>query len=76
VNVIPIGDWPGIVMVIIPGVVIIPCTIIDTTSIGIGMNITRSISYVDYRWGGFIDVDILHIVNRGFGWNLLHFIGN
>ena len=60
----------------VPGLVIIPSTIIDTTPIGIGMNITRGITYVDHRWGSFIDVDILHIVNRGFGWNLLHFFGN
>jgi len=76
VNAISVSNRPGIVIVRIPGVVIIPCAIIYTTPIGIGMHITRGITYIDHRRGGFIDVDILHIVNRGFGWNLLHFFGN
>ena len=61
---VSVGNRTRIIIGPIPGLVIISSSIIDTSTVGIGIYVTGRITNIDHLGCGVVDIDILNIVYR------------
>ena len=71
----PPGHWSWIIDMCVPWIIIVSCSIDYYSTVYITMRIPGQVTYIYYLGGRLIYVGIFYIVNRRFGWQVIHLIG-
>ncbi len=70
------GDRPGVVVVVVPGVVVVARSVDHASAIHIRSDVARCVAHVHHIGGGVVDVDVLDVVGGVVGGNGLDILGD
>jgi len=70
----PPGHRSWIIDMRVPWIIIVSCPIDYYSTVHITMSISGEVTHIYHFRRGLVNVCIFHIVNRGFRWQVVHFI--